>query len=73
MRGALHHTEILALHPVEFRFEREFRHANDTVHGGANFVAHVCEKFALGAAGGFGGLLRLKKLSLYPALLSDVL
>ena len=35
----------------------ELGHADDAVHGRANFVAHVGEKLAFGLAGGFGGVL----------------
>ena len=35
------------------------RHANDAVHWGANFVAHVGKKFALGLVGCLGLLLGL--------------
>ena len=37
--------------------ERQFGHADDAVHGGADFMAHVGQEFALGAVGGFGGFL----------------
>ena len=43
----------------EIRLEQKLRHADDAVHGRANFVAHRGEKFALGAICLFGGFLRL--------------
>src|SRR2546423_12860567 len=36
------------------RIEQEAGHGDDAVHGGANLVAHVREKFGLGARSRFG-------------------
>jgi hypothetical protein len=35
------------------------RHANDAIQRGADFMAHIGQKLALGAAGGLGGVARL--------------
>ena len=47
---APHHREIFALFVGQLRVERELGHADDAVHRRADFVAHVRQKLALGAA-----------------------
>ena len=42
---------------IEFRIEHQLRHADDAVHGRADFVAHVGQELALGPVGGFGVFL----------------
>ena len=42
---------------VEFGSQQQFGHADDAVHGRANFVAHVGEEFAFSLARLFGRLL----------------
>ena len=49
---------------VSVGFQRQLRHADDAVHGRADFVAHVGQELALGAAGGLGGFLGLLQLLL---------
>ena len=52
----------LALLPGELRIDEQVDHADDAVHGRANLVAHVGQKFALGLArheNALGHLLRL--------------
>ena len=59
----------VALLFVEIGFQEQFRHAQQTVHGGANLMAHICEKLRFGLTCGsslmgqpmrvFGGLLKL--------------
>ena len=46
----------------QFRCLQQFRHAHDPVHRRADFVAHACEKFALGAAGALGRLFGARGL-----------
>ena len=48
---------ITPLSRVQGRAQRQIRHANDGVHWGADFVAHVCQEVALGTTGRFGCLL----------------
>ena len=48
------------------------RHADDGVHGGADFVAHVGQEIALGAAGGVCRLLGFAQLLLDLLLLGDI-
>jgi len=43
---------------VQFAVQQQPGHAQDTVHGRPNLMAHVGEKLALGAIGCVGGLLR---------------
>ena len=43
----------------KFRLQQEIGHSQNAIHGGANLVAHVSHKLALGVAGGFGNLLGL--------------
>jgi hypothetical protein len=47
---AFYHPEIFSLHPVEFRFQGKLGHADDSIHRSADFMAHVREEFAFGAA-----------------------
>ncbi len=56
--GHLHHVQVFTLFPTERRVERQFRHTDDAVHGGADLVAHVRQKLRLGAIGLFGHPLR---------------
>ncbi len=52
--GGFHdHRQILALLVVQIGIERQFGHSQHTVHGGADFVGHIGQEFALGFAGGF--------------------
>ena len=48
--------QILALLGVEVGIERQLGHAEDAVHGRADFVAHVGQEIALGLVGGYGGI-----------------
>ena len=50
-------VDIALLLWIEQGILNQMAHADDGVHGGADFVAHVGQKFALGASGGFGGFL----------------
>ena len=59
VRRLIHGRQIIALMRPQLRPSQQLRHADDAVHGGADFVAHVREERTLGAAGGFGGLFRL--------------
>ncbi len=46
--------QIFALLGVSSVSSSQFGHAHDAVHGGADFVAHVGQELAFGAAGRFG-------------------
>src|ERR1039458_2551301 len=48
--------QVLPLPRREIGIQGDLRHAQDAIHGCADFVAHVRQKLALGAAAGFGGL-----------------
>ncbi len=39
--GRLHHLEVLPLLGSQLGIKQESRHANDTVHGGADLMAHI--------------------------------
>ena len=55
---ALHHAGAFLLVRVEPAFEKQIGHAENAVHGRADFVAHVGEKLALGLVGVFGRFFR---------------
>ena len=57
---------------VQVRFQKQLNHAQDAVHGGADFVAHVGQKTALGKIGGLGGLAGANQLRLAELALGDV-
>ena len=46
--------QVVPLYRTEIGVESQTGHADDAVHGRADFVAHIGQKFALGAAGRFG-------------------
>ena len=56
--GLQHGIGIALLGGIQGGAEQQFGHAQHPVHGGADFVAHGGEKFALGLAGGLGLLFR---------------
>ena len=49
---------------VEIGFEDQLGHADNAVHGRANFVAHGGQKFAFGEIGGVGGFAAFFELGL---------
>ncbi len=51
--------------------QEQLGHAQNAVHGGADFMAHIGQEFAFGAAGGFGGLFGLEQFRLDPFALAD--
>ncbi len=61
-RGALHQRQIFALFGIQLRIQQNLGQADNAIHRRADLVAHVGQEFALGAAGGFGGLLGLQQL-----------
>ncbi len=52
------HHQKFALIGRQRRIQQQFRHADNAVHGRANFVAHVGHEGAFGAVGRFGGGFR---------------
>ncbi len=64
--------DVLVLRGVELGLEEQAGHADDTVHGRADFVAHVGEELALGPVAGLGHVLGLDELRLVLAALGDV-
>jgi len=59
--------------PGEVGVERHIRHSHNGVYGRSNLVTHICQEFAFGAAGGFGGLLGILQFLLGPLLFRDVM
>ena len=57
--GGFHQIEIFALFAGELGFQSKVHHADHPIHGGANFMAHVGQKFAFHAICRLGGLSRL--------------
>ena len=53
----MNHGDAFSLLQREVGLQRQFAHSKNAVHRRADLVAHVGQKFALGAAGIFGGLL----------------
>ena len=49
-------VQALALVRRQLGIEYLLGHSQDAVHGRANFVTHIGQKFALGAIGGFGAV-----------------
>ncbi len=45
---------IFLLFICQFRIQQESRHADDTVHGGPDFVTHGRQESRLGFSGGLG-------------------
>ena len=64
--------QIIALLLCEHGSERQFRHAYDAVHRCPDLMAHVRQKFALGAAGRLGPLFRLAQFDFRTFQLRDV-
>jgi hypothetical protein len=50
---AVHFLDVIALLLVQIGLQRQVAHANDGVHGRADFMAHVGQKVALGLGGFF--------------------
>ncbi len=72
IRRRLHHAQVFVLFRRQLRFQRKLRHADDSVHRGADFVAHVGQEFAFGAAGGFRGFFGLLQFRFRLLALGDV-
>ena len=58
---------------VQRGFREHLRHADDAVHGGADFVADVGEEVALGAIGRFGRELGVERRLLGELAVGDEL
>ena len=56
----------------EFRLQKKTGHADDPVHRGADFVAHVGQKFGFGPVADFGHFLGFKQAVLVLAAIGDV-
>ena len=69
----LDRLQALPLALVQGRVEHEFGHADDGVHGGADFVADVGQEIVLGAVGRLRRLLGLAQLRIQPLALRNVL
>ncbi len=68
-RRRSHDMNILALFGREIGVENQLSHAQYPVHRGAHFVAHVREKFALGAIGRFGRIFGQAEFAFRPLAL----
>ncbi len=64
---------VILLLRVELGAEQQTGHADDRIHRGADFVAHVGQEFRLGLVGLLGGVLRGDQLFLDLLALGDVL
>ncbi len=65
-------AQVFALHAGELGSQQQLRHADDGIHRRADFVGHVGQKAALGAAGGFGSGHRPLLRGLHLFALRDV-
>ncbi len=65
----LGHVQVVALLARQLRVQGQFGHADDAVHGRADFMAHVRPELALGPVGRLRSLLRLLQRDL--GLLAD--
>jgi hypothetical protein len=52
LSAVLNDLNLLFLLGGQFAIPKDSGHANDTVHGGPDFMTHVGEEFALGLIGG---------------------
>ena len=57
----------------EVGVEQQVGHAEDAVHGRADFMAHHREELALGGAAGLGGGLRLEQAGIVPLAFGNVM
>ena len=69
----LDRLQALPLVVVHRRIEDQFGHADDGVHGRADFMADVGQELILGAIGRFGRLSGLARLLLQPFAFGDIL
>ena len=75
-RRRVHLFDVIALLGAQVGLQRQMRHPNDGIHGGADFVAHVGQKTRLhagrifgqlfGLAHQFGGLALLRHIVKHP-------
>ena len=69
----LDHVQVLALLAVKIGLQGQVGHAEDAVHGSADFVAHVGQELALGLVGGLGSFFGTLQLHLGALPRCDVL
>ena len=60
------------MHRIQFGFKEQIRDSDDTVHGGANFMAYVGQELAFGLADHFSGFLGLLQLPLGLFAIGDI-
>ena len=65
-------AHVVVLARVQARFERQVRHANDGVHRGADFVAHVGQKIGLECCRLLGQVLGAQQVLLGQLAFGDV-
>ena len=65
--------DVMALVRSQVCLQQQLDHANDAVHGGADFVAHVGQEAALGAIGGLGAFAGVDQLGLVAFSFGDFL
>ncbi len=70
--GVTRQGQVFALLVVETGFEGEVGHADDGIHRGADFMAHVGQKIAFGLIGGLGQQLGCMQGLLGPLAFADV-
>ena len=51
IRRRLHDRNVLALLGIQLGIHQQVRHADDAIHRGADFMAHIGQKIGLGMAG----------------------
>ena len=57
LAGALNLLDVIGLLGRQLGFQGQVGHADDGVHRGADFVAHIGQEVGLGLRGGFGHFL----------------
>ena len=70
--GNIYLFQIVILLGGKIGFQGQMRHAHDGIHGSADFMAHVCQKFTLGFRGLFSSQLGLNYLGFHFFALGDV-
>ena len=73
LRGVLRHQQLLARFGILSAVQHQADHADDTVHGGADLMAHVGQELALQASGFLGALFGGAQLHVDPLAFDNLL
>ena len=65
--------DVIFLPAIQFRSHQHLVHADNRVHGGADFMTHIGEEFAFGLAGGIRGFFGALQFFFHPLAFGDVL